>query len=164
MRRRKDRGRRARYAAAAVTGDVTVTGSVLAPAPVPDMTFPRRLRSLIALLVAMAFVLSQGVVSAYACGATGETPAAAAATCEGMDASQPVLCHEHCHPSPKNADATPAPLPAATAPLLLVAMPLPQPVIDTGVPLAGPGRGCAAPALDDASPPPLAVLHCVWRN
>lgn len=128
------------------------------------MTFSRRFRTLVALLVAMAFVLSQGAVSAYACGAPGGMPVAAAAHCEGMDATQPVLCHEHCHPSPKNADATPAPLPAATAPLLLVAMPMPTPAIDAGLPAAGPGRHCAAPALEEASPPPLAVLHCVWRN
>ncbi|MDE2277272.1 MAG: hypothetical protein KGK09_13350 [Burkholderiales bacterium] len=129
-------------------------------------------------------LLTQLALSGYACPARGPAaaPAADAAAqpaampmataapgphepgCDGMsaqpDARYANLCAAHCQQGQQSDHAPAAPVLAAALPTVLYLSP-PRPG-----PALAPARAAAATAAGAlaAASPPLAILHCCWRN
>lgn len=124
---------------------------------------------LICHVLAGVFLFAQLAVSGYACpgltqpasqmaGMQVDETGAMPADCDQMDSKAPNLCAEHCKVGQQSHDT--APLPVVMAPALSLRYVLP-----------GEAEAVEAVAAPDASrdpllaatPPPHAILHCVFR-
>lgn len=102
-------------------------------------------------------LFAQLAVSAYACPADQSSPESmqAGQPCANMDPDLPGLCQLHCEGGQQIVKTGP------DLPLIGIFMPVTG-VVLTGI-LPPPVRALAAPSLEYASPPPLAILHCCFR-
>ena len=114
------------------------------------------------LLVVLAMLFSQLALANYICPTDASQPAgmmemAPGEPCDGMasDASQPVLCHQHCAGAPQSSDAVK--VPTVTVSAVVQALVLPA-IID---PSDLPRQGRAAAA--NAHPPPQPVFLSTLR-
>ena len=103
-----------------------------------------------AFLVVLSLLFSQLALAAYVCPAQTDRQAmadmmAAGQACEGMDAQQPALCHQHAADPGKTFEA--AKLPAVSLPAIIQVLELP-PVAEVATALAAP------PAAESESRPP----------
>lgn len=103
-----------------------------------------------AFLVVLSLLFSQLALAAYVCPAQTGAQAmadmmAAGQPCEGMDAQQPALCHQHAADPGKTFEA--AKLPAVSLPAIVQVLELP-PVAEVAAALAAP------PATESQSRPP----------
>lgn len=117
-------------------------------------------RCMTAFTVVVSLLFSQLALAGYVCPAQGDARAmaemmAAGQPCDGMDAAQPVLCHQHASASPQSFEAVK--LPAASQPALLQVLRLP-PVPDAGAAVAAPVAASAA-----ARPPPDPLFLATLR-
>ena len=129
-----------------------------------DTMLKRRRRRLItALFVAVSLLFSQLALASYVCpgGMDAQAMAAMAAMadadspCEGMDAGQPVLCHQHCADPAKNVEAVKLPVAAPPA----VAQVLEWPAVsEADAALAFPPAAAA-----QARPPPDPIFLSTLR-
>ena len=111
--------------------------------------WPHRLRT--AFFVVVSMLLSQLALASYPCpaGANAEMMAAMTAAgqpCEGMDKTQPVLCHAHASSPAQSSEAIK--LPAVSQPVVLQVLELPL-VLDADQAIAQPMTATA-----QARPPP----------
>ena len=112
----------------------------------------RRTRRLITTLFAgFALLFSQLVLANYVCPGQGSEAMAemmaSGAPCEGMDAAQPVLCHQHAAGAAQSAEA--AKLPVASLPMILQVLAIPPvPDLATAEALPRAARGRARPPPD----------------
>lgn len=102
-------------------------------------------------------LFAQLAVSAYACPADQASPESMRADqpCASMDPDLPGLCQLHCEDGQQIVKTGPDVPPVGSF------MPV-MGVVLTGI-LPPPIRALSAPALEYASPPPLAIRHCCFR-
>jgi len=101
--------------------------------------------------VVLSLLFSQLALASYGCPQQSGTPAMAETMkagmpCEGMDQTQPTLCHQHAADPGKTVEAVK--LPTATLPLVVQVLELPL-VLD-----AEEGRTLPGAATVEARPPP----------
>jgi hypothetical protein len=112
-----------------------------------------------ALLVALSLLFSQLALASYAC--PGQQDAAMAGMmaagmpCEGMDANQPVLCHEHSAGATQAVEALKAPAPGIPFLVQVLAAPLVLAALEAVAVPAG--------AEPDARPPPDPLFLATLR-
>jgi hypothetical protein len=114
---------------------------------------PRRrtLRLTTAIFVVLSLLFSQLALANYVCPQQADVDAMAAMMeagmpCEGMDATQPVLCHQHAADPGKTFEA--AKLPPVSLPQVVQVLSLPL------VPDAEAARAVPVSATSEARPPP----------
>jgi len=121
----------------------------------------RRLHRLsTAFLVVLSLLFSQLALAGYVCPAQRDAQAMAAMMdaglpCEGMDAQQPALCHQHAADAAQGFEAVK--LPVLAQPALLQVLELP-PVLE-----AEAARAVPAAALSEAQPPPAPLFLSTLR-
>lgn len=123
---------------------------------------PRRRchRLTIAFFVVLSLLFSQLALASYVCPGPAQMHAMAAMAdnggpCEGMDPTQPVLCHQHCTDPAKNVEAVKLPVAAPPA----VAQVLEWPAVsEDDVALAFPPAAAA-----QARPPPDPIFLSTLR-
>lgn len=137
------------------------------------MRLPRALNQSICRVLIGVFLFAQLAVAAYACPGQARdaaqvpaTPAMASpmpagcdqmASMDQMDPQAANLCAEHCKFGHQSSDTPAATVALAPATALLYLLPLEEDA-------ARATRAQAAPdPLLAATPPPHAILHCVWR-
>jgi hypothetical protein len=117
-------------------------------------------RCLTAFCAAASLLFAQLALANYVC--PGQTDTAAMAgmmatgqPCEGMDAAQPTLCHQHAADAAQSSEV--AKLPAASLPVIVHVLQMPL-AFDAGA-------GCALPvaATAEARPPPDPLFLATLR-
>lgn len=116
-------------------------------------------RCLTAFVALVAMLFAQLAVAGYVC--PGQADAAAMAQmmasgqpCEGMDADQPVLCHQHAAPAAQSFESVKLPAPSLPAIVQVFVLPL---AIDALV------EAPAAPDMAPLRPPPDPVFLSTLR-
>ena len=104
-----------------------------------------------AFVVVLSLLFSQLALAAYVCPGQSDAQAmaemaAAGQPCEGMDAQQPALCHQHAADPGKTFEAVK--VPTVSLPVVVQVLELPR-VLD-----ADQARGIPVPATAEARPPP----------
>jgi hypothetical protein len=121
----------------------------------------RRLHRLsTAVLVVLSLLFSQLALAGYVCPAQADAQAMAAMMdaglpCNGMDAGQPALCHQHAADAAQSFEAVK--LPVLAQPALLQVLELP-PVLE-----AQAARALPSVALAEAQPPPAPLFLSTLR-
>jgi hypothetical protein len=113
-----------------------------------------------ALFVVMSLLFSQLAMANYSCPAVAKPAAmaekmASGAPCEGMDAAQPALCHQHATGAPQSFEAVKVPVPSLPIVIQVLQLPL---VLDAA-------EAVAVPAADtpEARPPPDPLFLATLR-
>jgi hypothetical protein len=115
------------------------------------------------------FLFAQLAVSGYACpgptppasqmaGMQAEETGAMPADCDQIDQKAPNLCAEHCKVGQQSHDTAPLPIVMAPALSLLYVLPVEAQAME-----AAAAPDASSDPLLAATPPPHAILHCVFR-
>jgi hypothetical protein len=121
-----------------------------------------RLKTTLALVASL--LLSQWAMATYVCPVEGQAQAAiqamlermaAGEPCNGMDESQPAMCHQHIAGSPQSLEASG--LPPLTLPAVIHLVVLPVLMTEPG------GHPSAAAPLAEPRPPPAALFLSTLR-
>ena len=114
------------------------------------------LRLTTALVVVLALLFSQWALASYACPGQADADAVAAAMpCHGMDAAQPVLCHQHAAGAAQSFEPAQPPVPSLPAIVQVLDVP--------AVPVAAATPALPPTALPEAHPPPDPVFLATLR-
>lgn len=133
------------------------------------MRLSRTLNQLICRVLVGVFLFAQLAVSGYACPVPGQPASqtvemqsaqtgAMPADCDQIDQKAPNLCAEHCKVGQQSHDTAPLPVVMAPALSLLYVLPGEAQAIE-----AAAAPHASSDPLLAATPPPHAILHCVFR-